>query len=170
MVVSQARYLASLNFMCTKRNGLPPISVQTQWMKEEIWHLLCIRLVWEGLVPVGSFHCCPIPEEVLALAHLKETEAQECYIVTHGYNWSATEAGLEPSSSVQFRGYLKVVHGSSIPVLKSPPQPTSLPYHHNHYASWSSCLRDFQRLMQNQRSLSGVVSVNRQAKQHGHFP
>lgn len=85
--------------MCTKRNGLPPISVQTQWMKEEIWHVLCVRLVWEGLVPIGSFCCCPIPEEVLALAHLKETEAQECYVVTRGNNWSATEAGLEPSSS-----------------------------------------------------------------------
>lgn len=136
MVVSQARYLASLNFMCTKRNGQPPVSVQTQWTTEEIWHLLCIRSVWEGRVPIGSFHCCPIPEEVLVLSHLEETEAQECDIVTHGYNWSATGAGLEPSSSdcpVQgiFKSYSWFINAcpqipASVNFLALSPQPRCL--------------------------------------------
>jgi hypothetical protein len=34
---------------------------------------------------------------VLALSPLEESEAQECYMVRHGYNWPTTEARLEPS-------------------------------------------------------------------------
>lgn len=83
-MVSQARHLASLNFMRTERNGLRPITANT--VKEGRDLTLCIRSVWEGLVPpIGSFRCRVIPEKKLLSPHLEESKAQECSIVRHGY-------------------------------------------------------------------------------------
>lgn len=72
--------------------------------------------------------------------------------------------------TVQFRGYLKTVHCSSTPILKSLPQSTSVPRSHNHSALWSSSLFYFHRLTQNQRSILELsVSPDRQKRDSG-FP
>lgn len=147
------------------------ITVTKQWMREEICYLLGItRSLWKGLVLIGSFYCCTIPEKVLLLLpHFEESEAQEQYIIRHGYNWAAAEAGFEPSySDCPAQGIFKNCC-SSTPILKSLPRPTSVPSSHNHSALWSSSLFDFQRLTQNQRSILELsVSPDRQ-KQDSSF-
>lgn len=88
------------------------------------------------------------------LSHFEESEAQERYILGMGTNEQQQRRDLNPATlTVQLRGYLKIVHCSSTAILKSLPQPTSMPSSHNHSALWSSPFFDFQRLMQNQRSI-----------------